>query len=176
GGVYLHNSGGLAIGGVLASLSGVSAAASINIAATGPLTVNESVVSTVVEDVVLQAIEAAAAGDNLSTGTGVAIRAASRNAKLLAGDNIALSSSNTTVQASGSVMIQGDVDDLDSAGSVITINGTTILGTSLAIAAGDDSDTFNLQNLTLNLPTSINGVTGANDVATLNNVSATGAA
>ncbi|GEM_PF-3160615 len=175
GGVFVSNTGSLVIGGI-SGVVGVSATGGgIRIQTASPLTVNENVVNTGAGDVVLQAGESAGAGDNLTTALGVTIRAAVDNIQLLAGDNIALGST-ITVSAGGTVTIQGDVGDLDVAGSTITVNGTTILGTALAFSGGDDSDTFDLDNLVLNMPTSINGVSGANDVATVDNVSVTGAA
>lgn len=137
GGVFVLNTGALTIGGVTAALSGVDAGDAVLIFSTGPMTVNEDVTNTGVNELVLAATGTGATADmqvnaNVSSLGG-------GDTYVIAGDTVTLGN-GTLVSASGA----GEVNVLageDAADEIIdqdgNAGGDVIMNANSAIESDD---------------------------------------
>jgi len=126
GGIWIDNTGGLVIGGILTTLgtttTGLSAKGDIVVRAFSPHTVTEDVVSTT-GDITLTAEDKLAGGDNFTVTNDATVWAKAGSVTLKAGDNFR-QDSGTDMIAATSITILGDSGNADpGVGSTIRING-----------------------------------------------------
>jgi hypothetical protein len=140
GAAAIANTGALTIGAIddLASSSNLNGG--IGVIALSPVTVASNV--TAAGSIVLQAIDSAAAGDDLTVLGGVTVQSTNSNVQLVAGDNLTLQA-GSVVQAFSSIQALVDFIAGDAGvGATATLGGTVIAGTSVALFGQTDVDTL----------------------------------
>jgi hypothetical protein len=162
GGVHLDNSGPLTITSV-DGVAGISSGGAVDVSAASPLDVAADVTAAS-GNITLDAQETAAPGDDLTVEPGVTVHAGAGNVTLRAGDNLTLPA-GSAVTASGAVLLEGDFNDADGSGSVITIDGLTS-GATVTALGGPNADSFEVSL------TGASGITldgqGSGDTYTIN--------
>ncbi|GEM_PF-3039057 len=155
GGVFITNTGALAIGGV-SSLIGVSAAGlPIQIFSASPITVNELVTQTGGADITLASLGANAV-DDLTLNANVEASGGNGNITLVSGDTTAIGSGvSVKTSGSGNINISAGEDFTD---GVLNQNGTVTGDIVMSSLAGLQSQ---LGNLSLHTPRDIAMTDGA---------------
>ncbi|RLB73277.1 MAG: hypothetical protein DRH06_10730, partial [Deltaproteobacteria bacterium] len=162
GGVYLLNTGHVAIGGVGDGYDGIVAEGFVQIIASSPVTVSESVVAAGIHIVATDDdIDGTpATNDDLIVEDGVTLNAFAGDITLCAGDDLIVSV-GSTLTATESILLTGDCTYpaatyvADAAGSVIDLQGV-IEASTLIVSGGSDNDTVILTHLAANMPATIN--------------------
>jgi hypothetical protein len=172
GSTWVSNAAPLTVGGVVTGDDpGMYAGGSITISSECPITIGKDITASMSEagDIVIQAVDTAAAGDDVTIHSGITVRSTGGAVTLLAGDNVLLEA-GSTVTAAGKVTIKGDyqnsgIADPDAGvGSTITIQGA-ITGSELEIDGNNDNDTVTVTSTTI--PTTISTQGGADTVTIL---------
>ncbi|MEX0819635.1 MAG: hypothetical protein WD070_08570, partial [Pirellulaceae bacterium] len=144
-GFNVTNTGGLIIGGVSGSVSGINASGPIQVLATGPLTVNEDVIGT--SEILLNskddADDAVGKEDDLTISSGATVQSTGGNVILRGGDDVTLAA-GSIVDAAGKVSIDGNFENADGAGSTINVLGVLKTVTRADVFGGVGGDTINL--------------------------------
>src|SRR5262245_3231584 len=140
GDVVVANAGPLTIGAVDGLVSSSSAGAFVQVRTVGALTIAAPIAATGVS-INLQAIDTAAAGDDLTVLAGVTLQSSVGSVGLAAGDNLMLQP-GSIVQAATFAELLVDVLNADAGvGATASLNGT-VIATSLSIGGGADADTL----------------------------------
>ncbi|GFS08016.1 hemolysin-type calcium-binding region, partial [Elysia marginata] len=139
GNVWITNTGHLTIGG-LDQVNGIVATGTVNIEAHSPITVEKSIITD--DDILLYAGEdnndVAGEEDDLTVKAGVTIQSTAGTVTLRAGDNLMIES-GAMVSALGNLLLQGDYENLDAAGTTIHNLGT-LSGANITIEGEAGSD------------------------------------
>ncbi len=157
GGLFVDNVGGL----TFAAASGagaVTSAGPVTVTTTAGLTVQDNVQATT-GDVTLSALERspAGSGDDVTVTAGKTVGAAGGNVSLLAGDTVTVAA-GAVITASGSVLLNGGVNDNGDGGGV-TLLGTAT-GAPVTVQGGTGGDTFTI-NTGGASPVTVQGLGGA---------------
>jgi trimeric autotransporter adhesin len=140
GDVIVANAGPLTIGSVDGLVSSSSAGAFVQVRTVGALTIAAPIAATG-GSINLQAIDTAAAGDDLTVLAGVTLQSSVGSVGLAAGDNLMLQP-GSIVQAATFAELLVDVLNADAGvGATASLNGT-VIATSLSIGGGADADTL----------------------------------
>ncbi len=148
GAVNITNSGALTIGAVDGLTATTNTATgfgnSTSVATASPLTVATNV--TTIGQLVLETVDTAASGDNLTVLSGVTIQS-SGNMFLHAGDDLNLQAGSTVFNADpvlGSISLSVDKGNADpGTGGTANINGNLVAG-GVGLGGDNDRDTFNI--------------------------------
>ncbi|HEV7301125.1 MAG TPA: hypothetical protein VGN72_17295 [Tepidisphaeraceae bacterium] len=143
GGLFVVNTGALAIGGA-SSMVGVTSAGVAQITTKSPLTVNENVNAT--GDITLTTTDAATAGDDLTITSGATVRSTGAAVTLRSGDDLTITA-GATVQAATTVTLLADYGNADAGvGAKINVLGAVNAASTL-IETNADADTVTVANV-----------------------------
>ena len=167
GNVWITNTGHLTIGG-LDQANGMVATGTVNIQAHSPITVEKSIITD--EAILLYAGEdtndVAGEEDDLIVKAGVTIQSTASSVTLRAGDDLMVEA-GATVSAFGDLLLQGDYENLDAAGTTIHNEGT-LSGANITIEGEAGSDKLLLDGVISTAGIlSISGAAGSDDIQLL---------
>jgi len=156
GDVWIHNNGHLTVGGVSGEGEGINTLGKVNIVASSPITVTETIQAA---DILITANDDATDGtpdsnDDLIVKDGVTLWSTSGKVTLRAGDDLIIEK-GATVRAAGAVELFGDFGNADAGvGSIMDLQGT-IEGSSLEVTGAGDKDTVVLFRLAGGMSTTV---------------------
>ncbi|WP_236960757.1 beta strand repeat-containing protein [Methylobacterium durans] len=143
GDIWLWNIGGLRVGGVTNAATGLQAAGKIGLRTSSPLTIDKDIISG--GDILEQAGETNATGDDLTVKSGVTIFSTGGTVTLNAGDNLTVEA-GAVVKAAGAIILRADYSASgtpDNTGATIDLKGTFV-GASISVEGGASGDTLRL--------------------------------
>jgi trimeric autotransporter adhesin len=150
-GLYVNNTGNLAIGGISA-LVGIGMTGDISLVNAGSVTINENVIAS--GAVQVTATDTTNPGENIEIAANTRVESTTNGVSLLAGDNFTLNLTGA-IAAATQITINGDFGNADAGvGSTIDLRGTMTAPT-VTVLGNSDNDTINLTNVVANAPVSI---------------------
>ncbi len=174
GGVFLHNTGDLTVGGVEASNEGITVTTSgaIEVKVVGALVVVESI-STPTDNITLETVDQVTQGQSILILGTTTITTNGGNIAVRAGDDLTVAA-QATLETSGlgTILLEVDAGNADAGvGGLLSVSGASLIAPAGALLRGNsDADTFTFSP-SLVTPISVNGFapeTQPGDVANLN--------